>query len=338
MTHRHRTLGTAFRTVMLAASAILASCEKPKVSKVETPPPVVVEPSFPVDRRLTDQQGRSIEATICGRVDQQIFILRKSDGMEAIIPFSKLSPADFDFVTTLPFQEPPSGFSLDSNARTEEPNSWQGKKVPTLILADGKTYSQVTFSKVTPDAISITHAGGIVRIPMEELTEESRTALGYDPLKAEESRRLYLEEVAAESERAAERARLRAAEDAEIMRRGREAMLQQEKLATAKTRSFIVLSVTPDGPLVNTYTPGGLAGANANAISRITGGGGGGVISAKRGDKVLLMKGYKGKPLVDDDKFTAKYIETNETYQYVSAIGASVTVGVIEALSFESGE
>jgi hypothetical protein len=50
------------------------------------------------------------------------------------------------------------------------------------------------------------------------------------------------------------------------------------------------------------------------------------------------MKGYKGKPLADEDKFTAKYIETNETYQYVSAIGASVTVGVIEALSFESGE
>ena len=223
---------------------------------------------------------------------------------------------------------------LATVAWADEPNSWQGKKVPFLVLANGKTYSEVTFTKITPDAISITHIGGITRIPMEDLTEEARKALGYDPVKAEESRKAYLVEMAAEAERAAERERIRVAEDEEIMRKGREAIAMKEKLAKTKGGQFIVLSVTPDGPLVNTDSAGGFSPMRS-AMSSITGDGGGGMISATRGDKVFLLKGYKGKPLVDDDTFTAAYIETNETYQYESAIGASVTVSVIEALSVE---
>jgi formylglycine-generating enzyme required for sulfatase activity len=63
-------------------------------------------------------------------------------------------------------------------------SGWQGKKVPQLILANGTTYTDVTFTKVEADTITITHAGGILRIPMEALKPESQQALGYDPEKA----------------------------------------------------------------------------------------------------------------------------------------------------------
>jgi hypothetical protein len=88
-------------------------------------------------------------------------------------------------------------------------NEWQGKKVPQLILASGKIYTGVTFSKIEADAISIIHSSGVANIFMEELKPESQAALGYDPGKAAIAR-----EVRAAREKEMQAARLKEAEKA----------------------------------------------------------------------------------------------------------------------------
>jgi hypothetical protein len=65
-----------------------------------------------------------------------------------------------------------------------EPNEWQGKKVPQLVLADGKTYTDVTFTDIGASSVAIKHAGGLARIPLEALKPEARQALGYDAVAA----------------------------------------------------------------------------------------------------------------------------------------------------------
>lgn len=62
-------------------------------------------------------------------------------------------------------------------------NEWEGKTVPKLVLADGTTYTEVTFSIIDNDAITITHSEGLARVPMESLKPEARAALGYNPAK-----------------------------------------------------------------------------------------------------------------------------------------------------------
>lgn len=76
-------------------------------------------------------------------------------------------------------------------AEPQPPNpveTWLNKKVPQLLLADGKIFKDVTFTKIEPDAITITHSGGVQLILMELLRPESQKALGYDPEKAAKAR------------------------------------------------------------------------------------------------------------------------------------------------------
>src|SRR5690606_7527818 len=56
---------------------------------------------------------------------------------------------------------------------------------PKLVLANGHTYTEVTFKRLEPDAVTVAHADGIARIPMERLQVEAQNALGYDPIAAE---------------------------------------------------------------------------------------------------------------------------------------------------------
>jgi hypothetical protein len=219
----------------------------------------------------------------------------------------------------------------------EPVNEWQGKKVPQLILAKGKTFTDVTFSKIEPDAVTISHSGGILRIPMEDLKPEAQTALGYDPVKAAESRKQF--EAQKQALDQANEARLAANQAmlAEQIASAEAEAAREAKLASAKREGFIVLSVTPDGLLVNTFTPGGYSRVAA-AVSSITGGGGDGYIPPRRGEKVFLMKGIKDVALVDEDRFEALYTESTETYKYETAFGSAATVAVLEAVQVKKAE
>lgn len=79
-------------------------------------------------------------------------------------------------------------FSLPIPAEAEPTPDWTGKKIPKLVLENGKTYTEVVFKKIDPDAVTINHASGVARIDMRELKEASRSALGYDSKAAEKVR------------------------------------------------------------------------------------------------------------------------------------------------------
>lgn len=68
------------------------------------------------------------------------------------------------------------------------PEEWLNKEVPRLTLADGTIYTSVKFTEIFPHQITIRHAGGITRIPIEALNPEAQAALGFDPTKAAEAR------------------------------------------------------------------------------------------------------------------------------------------------------
>lgn len=183
-----------------------------------------------------------------------------------------------------------------------EPNEWLGKQVPQLVLANGRTYAGVTFKGIEPDAVTIAHADGVARIPMEELKPEAREALGYDPAAA---------------------ARKRAAETA-AARRDAEA----RRLADIPVRLYKVRGVLPDGPLVSVHYRGGLIAPEQRAINSLFGGGSG-YAPAYTEKEIFLLRGAKGRQFVDDQVIAAQASATGETFQYASTLGRLVTVAVL---------
>lgn len=63
---------------------------------------------------------------------------------------------------------------------------------PELVLK-GETYHGVTLKKEDEMTAKMTHDAGIKRVKIAELSGELQTALGYNPAKAEELRKLTLE-------------------------------------------------------------------------------------------------------------------------------------------------
>ncbi len=190
---------------------------------------------------------------------------------------------------------------LDPTRAADPANEWQGKKVPSLILADGKTYSDVTFTKVEADAVTITHAGGILRIPMEALKPEAQQALGYDPDKAAAARKRYLATKAAPD---AANARRVPAEQVEMAEKA-----AAEELEAATYRIALrIVQVVDDG-----------------ALAKITvlNSGGGGV----EGDALEFIEFDPGKHnVVDGEYVEATAIAMAEPYRYTDVQGAQRTV------------
>jgi len=83
----------------------------------------------------------------------------------------------------------------------EETNPWLNKVIPQLVLASGKVYETVKITRIEPDAVTISHEAGIMRIPMEALKPEAQEALGYDPEKAAEARVAAAEAAAEDDEK-----------------------------------------------------------------------------------------------------------------------------------------
>ena len=55
-----------------------------------------------------------------------------------------------------------------------------------ILIVDGVTYSNVTFTTATPTTVSIIHQTGAVIIPLEKLPPELQKQFNYDPKKAAE--------------------------------------------------------------------------------------------------------------------------------------------------------
>jgi hypothetical protein len=61
--------------------------------------------------------------------------------------------------------------------------------LPSTIIIDGITYSNVTWRTVTPATVTIFHQTGVASIPLEKLPPELQKKFGYDPVKAAEQQK-----------------------------------------------------------------------------------------------------------------------------------------------------
>jgi hypothetical protein len=69
-----------------------------KEKMIPQPPPEV----YPVHRTITDNQGRTLSATILGKQALQIAFAKNPEGTKFIVPMDRLSPDDQTFFRTLP--------------------------------------------------------------------------------------------------------------------------------------------------------------------------------------------------------------------------------------------
>ena len=85
---KYHTICITLLTILLPleSQAVEISGEKPK----------------PIERTVTDLQGRALEGTILGRKGDDIRIRRKSDGKEFTIKAATMSVADHQYLTSLP--------------------------------------------------------------------------------------------------------------------------------------------------------------------------------------------------------------------------------------------
>ncbi|MBL9151173.1 MAG: hypothetical protein JNK37_01740 [Verrucomicrobiales bacterium] len=103
-----------YRKDLLAMGLALfvGSCEKPPTAQ-QTPlekPAESTRLDFPVDKTLTDNKGRRIEASIVGRTEDRIYIVRRPDGLKSEFPIASLSESDQEYVLSFRIQTPPAGF------------------------------------------------------------------------------------------------------------------------------------------------------------------------------------------------------------------------------------
>lgn len=95
----------------LILAAFLFGCEKPGISNpVSESLDASPSQSFPIRRKLTNRDGRSIDTEIVGRENDRIHFIRLSDGLQTSSLIDNLSFQDQSFVLQLPVRRPPEGF------------------------------------------------------------------------------------------------------------------------------------------------------------------------------------------------------------------------------------
>lgn len=110
---------TVFRISCFAATAVLATgCKEPQNAQdsgvqafPEKRQATLREMiTLPVNRVLTDAQGRELDAVILGKNQTHLYVTRKVDNTNFEVAIETLSPADQSFADAIPFQRPPSNF------------------------------------------------------------------------------------------------------------------------------------------------------------------------------------------------------------------------------------
>lgn len=114
--HRY---GACFALILL-----LSGCEKPEERQTTEVTPKKGQ-TYPVERTVTDNTGRTLKTTILGRNATSITVIRNSDGVRFVIPNTRLSAADQAYVRQLPLQDAPPA-SRNPSSRSSSTDSEPG--------------------------------------------------------------------------------------------------------------------------------------------------------------------------------------------------------------------
>lgn len=100
------------------------SCNKPSVNiegeTQEFPLQDPIQP-LPLNRTITDLQGRSFDAKIIGKNDESIVVTRESDQKNFRIPIQNLAESDQKFVNRLRNSHVPAEITIEGEANDTRP-------------------------------------------------------------------------------------------------------------------------------------------------------------------------------------------------------------------------
>ena len=98
----------------MVAAFLLAGCDNADLAiappKGKTPPA-----QLPARWTLTDVEGRTVKATIIGRSETAVTLVRETDGQRFVLPVARLADSDQRRVATLPIQKAPQKSPAESS-------------------------------------------------------------------------------------------------------------------------------------------------------------------------------------------------------------------------------
>lgn len=86
-------------------------------------------PALPLERTITDDQGRSFDATIIGKTESSIVVTRTIDQRNFRIPIPKLAESDRNFVNRLRYSPAPDGVAIEGERADTRPINGQPRYV-----------------------------------------------------------------------------------------------------------------------------------------------------------------------------------------------------------------
>lgn len=134
--------------------------------------------AIPVDRVLTDNQGRSLDATIVGKSADAVQVVRKSDGLNAEIAIANLAENDRAFVEALDAVSPPDGFLVGRKKESgkKEPDPYIKSRLDEIArLEEENSRLQIEADSTTNSMVSKNRLNTIDK--NEEEIEKLRTAI-----------------------------------------------------------------------------------------------------------------------------------------------------------------
>jgi len=133
--------------------------EDPQAQPTAPLVPVIAKPTMPVERTITDTQGRALEGTILSKTDTSISFQRKGNGTPVDIKLDMLSPEDQAFVATLVDKKSAKPTVLFVTSQTYE----ESQELRTWLSNSG---FEVTFGFLGKTSVDNTRKN--LKIPIEE--------------------------------------------------------------------------------------------------------------------------------------------------------------------------
>ncbi|MAS94737.1 MAG: hypothetical protein CMO55_16180 [Verrucomicrobiales bacterium] len=124
---------TAYYLFIVSISLFLSSCDNPQLAEL-----LGSNKRFPIKRTLTDKNGREMEASIVGRSENSLNIIRIDDRKSFVLPINRLSEEDQTFARSLPLGS--SGMvstsgnnnTLSADSRTSHTIELNNKEIENL--------------------------------------------------------------------------------------------------------------------------------------------------------------------------------------------------------------
>jgi len=177
--------------VVLFSALLLSSCEPPKVEKVgaSVKEYVIVAPaprvqtatksSLPLERTITNSEGKQIAVTITGKTFDKIQFIRKADGKNYALPISSLSIADQQFLTTvessgeenLEESERPSGLTPVLEVKLQNAHERHSRVIEEIEALEAKQRS-TTLAPSSPRLRGMIREVGLLEEESAEIEQE----------------------------------------------------------------------------------------------------------------------------------------------------------------------